>query len=155
MKLDRVFYAALNCPTSRCSCDAARNIRRICGKPCRCFFDDNQKSFHFFKPDCFRTLFSVPAAMSPDSLPEIVTNPLFVECYWRWLPFVRTKNHPSCSINFINSRTFTNKAYSARASCQSARLTLELSGTAVEPSEAPAKRRNEGVPLEAFIYLKL
>jgi len=32
------------------------------------------------------------------------------------------------------------------------RLTLEFSGTAVEPSEAPARRRNEGVPLaQSFI----
>jgi hypothetical protein len=35
------------------------------------------------------------------------------------------------------------------------RLTLELSGTTVEPSEAPARRRNEGMPLAANYHSHL
>jgi len=52
--------------------------------------------------------FSVPVGTSSPGCPGIVTTFGLEACLkWRWLPVVRTCFHPSASISFTRSRTFT------------------------------------------------
>ena len=68
----------------------------------------DQVAFRHLSPACLRTLSRVPAARSWLRFPATVTNPRFTGClYWRWLPRVRTRYHPSRSRSLITSRTFT------------------------------------------------
>lgn len=62
---------------------------------------------HYFKPACFRMLFSVPGASSSFECPGTVTSPFLSAClYCRWLPRVLTIYQPARSICFTISRTF-------------------------------------------------
>src|SRR5262249_54566971 len=52
-------------------------------------------------------LFSVPGGTSTLNFPDTVTKPSFEGCLnWRWLPFVRTRYHPSPSNSLMTSFTF-------------------------------------------------
>ena len=52
-------------------------------------------------------LAQVPRGRSSLSLPAMVTVPGLSGCrYWRWLPLVRTSDHPCCFSKRITSRTF-------------------------------------------------
>ena len=107
MKRDGLANIFLNIAFRFSRSDTAREIGTIRGEvPLRFLNDD--KIFAHFNPACFRMLFNVPGGKSWPSWPAMVTKPGFELCLnWRWLPFVRAKNHPSSSMSLIASRTFT------------------------------------------------
>ena len=62
---------------------------------------------HYFRPDCFRILFSVPGAKSSLGFPGTVTRPGFDACLnWRWLPRVAARFQPSSASIRSISLTF-------------------------------------------------
>jgi hypothetical protein len=90
-----------------------RNVRRIV--VAGGFNNDcvaHEIDLHFFKPDCFRILLSVPDAKSSLGLPATVTRPGLVGCLnCRWLPRVACKYQPSSCNKRRTSDTFITEAY--------------------------------------------
>jgi hypothetical protein len=107
MKGNRLLHFSLDFIAGLASSYATIEIWRVCRIARSRFLNDNQILFHFLIPACFHTLFSVPMPRSSPGFPGTVTKPGFAKClYWRWLPLVRSRRHPSRSSCLITSRTF-------------------------------------------------
>src|SRR5690606_34932600 len=91
--------------------DAAWQVRHVGPKTGRPSLDDDGVVHGYFRPACLRMLSRVPGGRSRPGLPATVTLPGLFGCLnWRWLPFVLTWRHPSCSISLMTSRTFMPQA---------------------------------------------
>ncbi len=112
----------LNCPLNAAErnvnglarCHAPRQIWHRCTPVTARILVDTDKILELphgsprFNPAWRRTEPNVPLGMSSPGWPLTVTRPGLVGCLnWRWLPFVTTRTHPSCTRRRITSRTFT------------------------------------------------